>query len=53
MARSLLDAVAAVAAETGRPVTCVQTAQRAGIDLAGRQVENVRAKPNQPTCGRC
>ena len=34
----------AVAAETGGPVTCVQAAQRAGLDLAGHQVENVRAK---------
>jgi hypothetical protein len=42
--RSLLDAVAAVAAGTGGAVTCLQAAQRAGIDLAGRQVENVRAK---------
>ena len=42
--RSLLEAVAAVAAETGGAVTCMQAAQRAGIDLAGRQVENVRAK---------
>ena len=42
--RSLLEAVAAVAAETGGAVTCVQAAQRAGIDLAGRQAENVRAK---------
>jgi hypothetical protein len=42
--RSLLDAVAAVAAETGGAVTCMQAAQRAGIDLAGHQVENVRAK---------
>ena len=25
-------------------MTCMQAAQRAGIDLAGRQVENVRAK---------
>jgi hypothetical protein len=25
-------------------VTCVMAAQRAGIDLAGRQSENVRAK---------
>jgi predicted transcriptional regulator of viral defense system len=25
-------------------VTCVQAAQRAGIDLADRQAENVRAK---------
>jgi predicted transcriptional regulator of viral defense system len=36
--------VSAVAAETGGAVTCVQAAQRAGIDLAGRQAENVRAK---------
>jgi hypothetical protein len=42
--RSLLEAVAAVAVETGGTVTCVQAAQRAGLDLAGRQVENVRAK---------
>jgi len=42
--RSLLEAVAAVAAETGGPVTCVMAAQRAGIGLAGRQAENVRAK---------
>jgi hypothetical protein len=42
--RSLVEAVTAVAAETGGAVTCMQAAQRAGIDLAGRQVENVRAK---------
>jgi hypothetical protein len=42
--RSLLEAVTAVALETGGPVTCVQAARRAGIELAGRQVENVRAK---------
>jgi hypothetical protein len=42
--RSLLEAVATAAAETGGPVTCVQAAQRAGLDLPGRQVENVRAK---------
>jgi hypothetical protein len=42
--RSLLEAVAAAAAETGRPVTCVMAAQRAGIDVTGRQTENVRAK---------
>ena len=42
--RSLVEAVAAAAAETGGPVTCVTAAQRAGIDLAGRQSENVRAK---------
>jgi hypothetical protein len=42
--RSLLEAVAAVAAETGGPVTCVMAAQRAGIDVTGRQAENARAK---------
>jgi hypothetical protein len=42
--RSLLEAVAAVAAETGGPVTCVMAAQRAGLDVTGRQSENVRAK---------
>ena len=40
--RSLLEAVAAAAA--GGPVTCVQAAQRAGIDVTGRQSGNVRAK---------
>jgi len=42
--RSLLEAVAAAAAATGGAVTCVQAAARAGLDLAGRQSENVRAK---------
>jgi hypothetical protein len=42
--RSLLEAVTAAAAETGGPVTCTQAAQRAGIDVSGRQSENVRAK---------
>jgi len=42
--RSLLEAVAAAAAETGGPVTCMMAAQRAGIDVTGRQSENVRAK---------
>jgi len=42
--RSLLEAVAAAAAETGGPVTCVMAAQRAGMDVTGRQSENVRAK---------
>ena len=42
--RSLLDAVAAATAETGGPVTCVMAAQRAGVDVTGRQAENVRAK---------
>jgi hypothetical protein len=42
--RSLVEAVAAVAAETGEAVTCVQAARRAGIDASGRQSENVRAK---------
>jgi hypothetical protein len=42
--RSLLEAVAAATAETGGPVTCVMAAQRAGMDVTGRQSENVRAK---------
>jgi hypothetical protein len=42
--RSLLEAVAAAAAETGGAVTCVMAAQRVGIDVTGRQTENVRAK---------
>ena len=42
--RSLAGAVAAAAAGTGGPVTCVMAAQRAGPDVTGRQSENVRAK---------
>jgi hypothetical protein len=42
--RSLLEAVAATAAETGGPVTCAMAAQRAGLDVTGRQSENVRAR---------
>jgi hypothetical protein len=42
--RSLVEAVAAVAAETGGAVTCVQAAARAGLDVSGRPSENVRAK---------
>lgn len=42
--RSLLDAVAAATAETGGPGTCVMAAQRAGVDVTGRQSENVRAR---------
>ena len=42
--RSLAEAVAAVAAETGGVVTCVMAAQRAGLDVTGRQAENVRAR---------
>jgi hypothetical protein len=42
--RSLAEAVAAAAAETGGAVTCAQAAQRAGMDVTGRQSENVRAK---------
>ena len=42
--RSLVEAVAAAAAETGGPVSCVMAAQRAGIDVTGRQSENIRAK---------
>jgi post-segregation antitoxin (ccd killing protein) len=41
--QSLLEAVAAVAAETGGTVTCVQAARRAGLDVSGRQSENIRA----------
>ena len=41
---TLIEAVASVAAETGGAVTCVQAAARAGLDLSGRQSENVRAK---------
>jgi hypothetical protein len=44
--RSLVEAVAA--AETGGPVTCVMAAQRAGLDVTGRQSENVRAKLKRP-----
>jgi hypothetical protein len=42
--RSLLEAVAAAAAETGGPVTCAMAASRVGLDVAGRRSENVRAK---------
>jgi hypothetical protein len=42
--RSLLEAVAAATAEAGGPVTCAVAGRRAGIDVAGRQSENVRAK---------
>jgi hypothetical protein len=42
--RVLMEAAAAAAAETGGAVTCVQAAQRAGLDVTGRQSENVRAK---------
>jgi hypothetical protein len=42
--RSLLEAVAAAAAETGEAVTCTAAAQRAGLDVTGRHSENVRAK---------
>lgn len=42
--RSLLEAVAAAAAETGGAVSCVMAAQRAGADVSGRHAENVRAK---------
>ena len=42
--RSLVEAVTAVAAETGGAVTCVQAAARAGLDVSGRQAENVRAR---------
>jgi len=46
--RSLLDAVTAAAAETGGPVTCMQAATRAGLDVSGRQSENVRARLKRP-----
>src|SRR5690242_17231943 len=42
--RSLVEAVASAAAETGGPVTCAMAAQRAGLDVSGRQSEKVRAK---------
>lgn len=42
--RTLVEAVAAVAAETGGPVTCVMAGRRAGLDVTGRQSENVRAR---------
>ena len=42
--RSLVEAVAAAAAETGGPVTCVMAAQRGGLDVTGRHSENIRAK---------
>jgi post-segregation antitoxin (ccd killing protein) len=42
--RSLVEAVATAAAETGGPVTCAMAAQRAGLDVSGRQSENIRAK---------
>jgi hypothetical protein len=42
--RLLLEAVAAVAAETGEAVTCVMAARRAGLDVSGRQSENIRAR---------
>ena len=42
--RSLVEAVTAVAAETGGAVACAQAAARAGLDVSGRQSENVRAR---------
>jgi len=42
--RSLVEAVTAVAAETGGAVTCMQAAARAGLEVNGRQSENVRAR---------
>jgi len=42
--RLLVEAVASAAAETGGPVTCAMAAQRAGLDVSGRQSENVRAR---------
>ena len=46
--RLLVEAVASAAAETGGPVTCAMAAQRAGLDVSGRQSENVRAKLKRP-----
>jgi hypothetical protein len=46
--RSLVAAVAAVAAETGGPVTCVMAAERAGLDVTGRRSENIRARLKRP-----
>ena len=42
--RLLVEAVTAAAAETGGAVACMMAAQRAGLDVSGRQSENVRAK---------
>lgn len=42
--RSLVEAVTAVAAQTGGAVTCMQAAARAGLDVSGRHSENVRAR---------
>jgi len=42
--RSLVEAVAAAAAQTGGPVSCVMAARRAGLDVTGRHSENIRAK---------
>jgi hypothetical protein len=42
--RPLVEAVAAAAAETGGAVTCLIIAQRAGVEVTGRQSENLRAK---------
>jgi predicted transcriptional regulator of viral defense system len=41
--RSLVEAVTAAAAGTGGAVTCAQATARAGLDVSGRQSENVRA----------
>ena len=42
--RTLVEAVAAAAAEAGGPVTCAMAARQAGLDVTGRQSENVRAR---------
>jgi len=47
--RSLVEAVAAAAAETGGPVTCMQAARRAGIDVTGPPV---RERPCQAQAAR-
>jgi hypothetical protein len=47
--RSLMEAVAAASAETGGPVTCLMAAQRAGLDVTGRQG---RERPRQAQAAR-
>ena len=50
--RSLMEAVAAAAAETGGPVTCVMAAQRAGLDVTGRQQAVRRRRRAEPVAQR-
>ena len=42
--RQLLEAVAAAVTEAGGPVSCVQAARQAGLDISGRRPENIRAR---------